>query len=112
MNLDTHELAWTAGFVDGEGTFRFNTRKSQQRGVAFQVTQSDQRLLYRAQKALGLGNLHGPYGPYTTQRKPYWVLETSSFETVQAILAMLWRFLGPVKRAQGATMLQQAKETR
>ena len=59
-------------------------------------------VLHRVQAAmLGMGKIVGPneYGIY--------VWKTRGLEETQAAIALLWRFLGPVKRAQAATAIRE-----
>lgn len=104
------ELAWAAGFFDGEGHVSFNHRKNTRSkgGLRFTVAQADRAVLDRMQRALGIGRVKGPYGPYKTQTKPFWIYMVGSFEEVQAAIAMMWSFLSPVKRAQAKVALQEA----
>lgn len=100
------ELAWAAGFVDGEGCF---TRS----GVSKRLTinQIHPYVLQRFHRAVGgIGKVDGPWshpskGP---NRKPIWVYSCSSLEHLQAVYAMLYEFLSPVKREQGRLVLTQA----
>ena len=108
MLLSREALAWAAGFVDGEGNFRMNEykyirRKQHYGGCHFSVAQIDRQVLDRLQKALGgLGKVYGPYHPKSkkNRQQPYYVFASAAFEQFQAIVAMLWNFLSPVKRAQ------------
>ena len=55
---DREELAWAAGFFDGEGCFSY-TEKARY-GVAT-ITQADIRPLDRFKTAVRVGNVYGPY---------------------------------------------------
>ncbi len=59
-------------------------------------------VLHRFQAAmLGMGKIVGPneYGIY--------VWKTRGFEETQAAIALLWRYLGPVKRAQATAAIRE-----
>jgi hypothetical protein len=105
MELDTHELAWAAGFFDGEGCFSIKPRPSMSLG------QIDPQVLARFQRAVGgLGILYGPYGPYpgTLGNHGQWYVRSSKLEDLQATIAMLWRWLSPIKREQARRLLKHA----
>jgi len=101
-DMDTHELAWAAGFFDGEGTIGqyFATRHTHP-WVKVSIAQVDPAVLYRFQRAvLGLGTVRGPYDRAKWNQRPQYRFDAGSFEQVQAMMALLWRWLSPVKRAQ------------
>lgn len=111
MIYSTHELAWAAGLFDGEGhtSFRKRSRNVQTGGRQvysthiFDVRQIDRRVLERFAAAVGLGRVYGPYKP--KNGRPVWAFAVANFEDVQAISAMLWKWLSPVKRQQITEML-------
>src|SRR5213593_179378 len=99
--LDQAELAWAAGFFDGEGSTiaRKNTLRPGYRRLEVQVPQSGPggvpAVLGRFQNAvLGMGRM-------TARRKDgTFAWRAMLFEEAQATIALLWPFLGPIKRAQ------------
>ena len=110
MEVNTHELAWAAGFFDGEGSTLIR-RQSRTPQIAVQVAQTDPRVLERFKTAVGsLGNITGPYRSKNARHKEKWSFSAASFEQAQAILAMLWKFLGPVKREQALAVLREYRE--
>ena len=113
--INREELAWAAGFFDGEGTTRAKpsqyTRGDKVRGVSLGLTvpQSERSVLERFNKAtLNLGQIYGPY--HTKAGKPTYVLGVHDFEGVQAVIAMLWSFLSEPKRLQAQAALQKVSE--
>ncbi|KKL20453.1 hypothetical protein LCGC14_2455280, partial [marine sediment metagenome] len=100
MVLDKIELAWAAGFFDGEGHTRGEYKTTSYSYIPLlTVTNTDLELMRRFHRALGnLGRLYGPYQRKLPKHKPYWKWQTTSFEHAQATLAMLWRFLCSYKR--------------
>jgi len=113
---DTHELAWAAGFFDGEGNVRVKFNKQDGRVRCYpglSANQIDPQVLERFQRAVGLGKVSGPYdrsryaGAHI--RQPQWCYEVWSFERVQAVVAMLWNWLSPVKREQANTVLAEVR---
>lgn len=100
VDLDTHELAWAAGFFDGEGTFTVRRSSQGYRSPVFSVHQVDPRPLRRFHQAVGgLGNFYGP-SPGRGRRSPIYHWATGRFEHIQAAAAMLWLWLSEPKREQ------------
>ncbi len=100
------ELAWAAGFFDGEGsTGTYDRRfKGGRLNVNLSVPQNDLDILKRFQEAIG--GVGRTYGPYFRKSKPgSYVFQTKSFESIQFILAQLWPWLTPEKKNQGAKAL-------
>lgn len=105
--VDIDELRWAAGFYDGEGSSYASVSSGKRFGHATHLTvaQIDPEPLERFRRAVGgLGRVEGPF--YHTGRKanlkhhPQWFFRATSFEEVQAIAALLWRFLCTPKREQ------------
>lgn len=98
------ELAWAAGFFDGEGWI--GTQRSKALRVPrLTVTQKDLRALERFRSAVGgIGHIyHDPGRP--TKRSAVNSYQASSLNHVQTIVALLWTWLGPVKREQARRAL-------
>jgi LAGLIDADG-like domain len=104
VELNTHELAWAAGLFDGEGWIGFEKKS----GVSMEINQVGREVLDRFRSAvLGLGKVTGPYEK--RRRGPGWHPQfrwsAHSYQATQAIVALLWKFLSPIKRNQcGAAM--------
>ena len=111
--INRENLAWAAGFTDGEGCFCINssTDKWHKRGRSiFSIGQVDRRALDRFKQIVGVGKIYGPYGPYngTQATHPHFQFDVYGFEQVQALTALLWTWLGPVKKAQAKSVLQRS----
>ena len=106
MGLDSHELAWAAGFFDGEGNIRakYNAARSgksekQYRALSCSVGQRDPAALERFRMALGgVGRIYGPLS--NRSQSPMYRWEVGSKVDVHAVCWLLWRWLGTVKREQ------------
>ena len=102
------ELAWAAGFFDGEGSAHFavGLRKKQTGGrVVFSqlhlnVAQANREELERFQKAVGVGRIYGPYTNKGPNNKPHWRYFAGAFPSFQHVMVVLWPFLCSRKRAQ------------
>lgn len=99
-------LAWAAGFFDGEGTF---TASYDKRGghVTCRITlpQKNPELLEQFTEVLGVGggvSIHKDSNVYR--------LQIYTFEKVQAVVAMLWCFLGTDKQNQAVAMLERMNQ--
>lgn len=92
------EIAWAAGYFDGEGHVSAAVTPKR-RGLVVVVANSHYPGLYRFQRAvLGLGAIY----PARGTNVPTWQWRVSSLENVQAVMAMLWPFLGEEKRMKFA----------
>lgn len=125
MNIDREHLAWAAGFFDGEGTTCTAVRTGRtyfrvrdgaqsvypQRGIVMAVSQAGQygpELLYRFQLAVGRGKVHNMTTRIGNAQSYAW--RTAKFTDVQAVVALLWTWLGPAKRLQAEIALREYNE--
>jgi hypothetical protein len=109
MNLDTHEVAWAAGFFDGEGSTFASTQnrtaknriKNPKTSVRIAIVQrwDNVEVLERFKRIVGVGAI---YGPGTRAQGMY---QAWRFEQSQAVIAMLWKYLGSAKRQQAKKAL-------
>lgn len=110
--LVSHELAWCAGFYDGEGSSGFYKSRNNPGRVQMTATQNDRSVLDRMQAALG-GRVRGPYARVAA--KPQWTWAAESMAAFRQAMALMWPWLGDIKREQMATALERhytAKELR
>ena len=110
--MNTHELAWAAGFYDGEGSTSFLVSKEGARRIKICVGQKDRRALDRFHTAVGVGKIalrthSGHVDGYKLKTRQLFHFETGKFEDIQHIVASLWPWLGEVKRAQAKSALQR-----
>jgi hypothetical protein len=103
--MDTNELAWAAGFFDGEGHIRYQ-KGSLQLAVA-QVTKDGTTpfVLLHLQKALGRGHVTGPYKGQKANHHSSYQFTISNFEYTQAAICFMWKWLGPIKKSQAKKVL-------
>lgn len=103
LYLNREELAWAAGFFDGEG----HSRRGDRGALAITISQADSpELLYRFQRAVGVGTVRGPYvHKARPKQRPFYVYDALGYENVQHCMCVLWRWLGTVKRAQAKASL-------
>src|SRR5713226_1944931 len=103
--IDHAQLAWAAGFFDGEGsTIAYECRPGYLRLVV-SVPQfggsTTPEVLFRFKHAmLGLGEI-------VPQNEGMCVWRSRSGEEGQAAIALMWRQLGPVKRRQASAAIRR-----
>lgn len=102
--MNREELAWAGGLFEGEGSLSLTTGRSGAKGTRAAVHMTDRDILERFAVAVGLGSITGPYAR-GVDRKPMYSWVTSRFESVQALIAMLWPWLGARRREQARLML-------
>lgn len=104
ITWNREDLAWAAGFFDGEGSTGCNWQKNHPNGnryryLRMQVDQVEPTTLQRLQSILG-GKLTGPYSPRNINHSPHWHWVITSFEEVQFTVCRLWPWLSKPKRNQ------------
>lgn len=110
--VNRESLAWAAGLADGEGSFYVTNSSTTRSGYLshFDVGQSSSdgipSVLLRFQTAIGFGRLDGPR--LRTPHLPAYKLQYNGSQQVQAVLAMLWPWLGDIKRNQAINSLRKS----
>jgi hypothetical protein len=99
------DLAWAAGFFDGEGCFHCSGPHRKRGGlrktltIRAAITQVHPEVILKFQRIVELGNVYGPYIRPAGQPSYRWALASGS--KVEVLLELLWPYLGSVKRIQG-----------
>jgi hypothetical protein len=91
------ELAWAAGFFDGEGCT--SKRSSPQTGICIFIWQNDREVLDRFRNAVGVGKVYGPYSfpsQHGRVNHQYAIANGNSI----TVLDQLFPFLSSIKREQ------------
>lgn len=102
------ELAWAGGLFVGEGC-TFSARGGAM--VGLNVTQAGALdrapdILWRFHRAVGgIGFVEGPQ--LRIGKLPKWRYRVAGYELVQAIIAMLWPWLGESKRLQARSVFRR-----
>lgn len=101
--MDRTDLAWAAGFWDGEGSaYLVGKRQRRRKQPHARINQSSLTgvpdVLTRFQRIVGLGRVQGP--DLREGREPLYRWETGNQRGVRRIAALLWPWLGKVKRKQ------------
>ena len=95
--MESHELAWAAGFFDGEGW-----ANRQGRGVNSRINQASldgtPEVLTKFQRIVGVGRIHGPV--LAEGRQPLYYWDATSRPDLLQVVERIGPWLCPVKRAQ------------
>lgn len=113
--MNREQLAWVAGFFDGEGSLGFYDTATarglyRSKKLILQVSQKDPSLLYRVVSVVGFGKVRGPY--LKGRKHEVYRYTVQDFEHIQALIAMVWPWLGDPKRCQARGALGAAKQWR
>ncbi len=109
MHISTKkgELAWAAGFLDGEGNFGCSRLKRKfTTSYVFNITamQIDRRPLDRLASILG-GSVTGPYKSSGLGTKMPYSWTVGGFPRGQAVVAAMWSFMSEPKQEQARLAL-------
>lgn len=104
MEVNREQLAWAAGLFEGEGCITFWTAKDTG-NVYIQCVlgTTDRDVLENFQSIIGFGNIHAE--KFDERYKQSWRWSVSSFEKCQAVIAMLWPWLGRRRKARALEVL-------
>lgn len=96
--MSDSELAWAAGFFDGEG---YTGYQSQKGGIACELAQaSDPSLLFRFLAAVRVGRIHSNHS--AKDASGVWRWRADGISDVQEALGRLWPWLGAIKKEQAS----------
>lgn len=93
------ELAWAAGFFDGEGC---TSVPKNSKALRVNITQQHPEVLYRFRDAVGVGKVLGPYELATGKLMWNWYASTKPGIVA---LGKLWPYLSSEKRNQALLKL-------
>jgi len=99
--MDTHELAWAAGFFDGEGCTHVGiTNKDRPKPtirIVLAIDQLGDFALIRFRKAT---NNRGNIALVSTTGRRVYQYRVNTFWEVQMVMCVLWKYLSPPKKRQ------------
>lgn len=87
------EVAWAAGFFEGEGTITTSRGR-----LVVRLNNTDSEPVYQFAHIVNFGEVYGPY-QYDPRRKPFWVWLAEDYEGLE-VLELLWPWLSPRRRGQ------------
>lgn len=103
---DSHEIAWAAGFIDGEGSFGVQRQTGHPDLPYLQASQVDRYVLDRVCAALGVGKVYGPYKTSGNVGRDYFYWRATGRERVVIAWNLISPWLSPVKKEQYETMIR------
>jgi hypothetical protein len=114
--VDKIALAWAAGLFEGEGSITHRSSHGDTSGrvpIACRLALTDEDVIRRFHKVVGVGRLYGPYTHINARdsgkpRKPHWLWATTNFEHAQVTIALFWGWLGVRRRSQAHDALRRA----
>lgn len=95
----TTDLAWAAGLFEGEGCVTKNGRKN----LSLQINMTDEDVLRKFHSVVSVGWISGPHA--RGKHKPAWCWKVTSFQNVQAVIALLWNWMCARRRARATELL-------
>lgn len=101
MDEDLVELAWCAGFFEGEGNFDHGSD-----GRRVCLTNCDLETLKRFHACMGVGKINGPYVyPKHPTWTPRYQWRVSYWLDVKMVIEALWPFFSERRKAQAQVLL-------
>ena len=94
QNGNREELAWAAGFFDGEGSTSLAVGKKNKL-PRISISQKKSECLYKFRRIVGFGNVYGPLRDYNIH-----VYSIQNAKGIDTTLTLLWPHLSEVKREQ------------
>ena len=103
--LDREELACSAGFVNGEGSFIcYKSGRCKSYQLSLQISQAGELGKLELERfrlsVCGLGVIYGPLISKNVNHTHYYRYQTTSFEHVIAVIGLLWFKLSRQKKNQ------------
>lgn len=98
--IQATEVAWAAGFFDGEGSVFLN--KSGKGHARLDIAQTEPTVFERFKQAVIHGKLYGPYSGCGKGKnnKDYWRYTCCADAEVEAVLLKLWPYLSQPKKTK------------
>lgn len=97
MPYNKEDVAWLAGFWEGEGSIKGSKTGS----FVLNITQVDKEPLDKCVSILGFGVVYGPLTyAYKPNSQPYYTFSVSTFERVQQVVILIWPYLSRRRKDQ------------
>lgn len=112
------EVAWAAGFFDGEGSIFVNKQRVPRPERAgspvydivspnISISQVDRRPLERFARVVGGREVSGPYKPRHEKAREYYRWDACGRPSVHRVLCILWPYLSEAKREQARKVWEE-----
>ena len=105
MIINREQLAWAAGIFEGEGCFNFYPSNGSRMMQATLVS-TDKDVIEAFQSVIGWGTIY-EREPQKEGWKRQWRWHVSTFEEVQALVALLWPWLKSRRQSKCKEMLSR-----
>ena len=117
------ELAWAAGFFDGEGSTFLSRQKVvhydrpgrpayRANSPSLSIAQVDRRPLDRWVAVIGVGTVRGPYKPRTKNSRSYYRVELRGRIRSHRALVQMWPYMSKPKKEQAHHVWAEAEGLR
>lgn len=108
MFTSAAELQYVAGLYEGEGSCHSGLHNIGSKTLTYglSIRMQDIEPLQRVQRIIGFGKVNGPH-KYKGSKKPMYQYNVSSFEKVQAFIAMIFPLLSPRRQEQACFCLDK-----
>jgi len=100
------EVAWAGGLFEGEGCIS----KTGNYAPVLVLEMTDEVPVKWFHRIVGTGHVRLRL-PSQPRRKPVWSWRATSYESAQAVLATVWPWLGPRRRARAIEIFSRARLT-
>lgn len=107
MEVNREKLAWAAGLFEGEGCFT-SWSGDGKRYLQCILASTDKDVVYKFKEIVGFGSIHPE--KLKVGYKQSWRFRVSSFEKCQALICMLWPWLGERRKARALEILSLYKD--
>lgn len=109
LEISREAIIWAGGLFEGEGCFTCADHgPSRHKYPRALLGMTDEDSVRRFHAAVGIGKVYGPRIGRPGE-KPIWTWGVNGFERVQAIVAMLWPWLGVRRQAKAAEVVNLTK---
>jgi hypothetical protein len=113
LEIDSTNLAYCAALFDGEGNIRccvcrHKWKPSEVRMIRLGIKMTDLEPLEKFKSFIGMGKILGPYREkrWPAHYKSIYIYLVQDFETAQAVIALVWKWLSAPKRRQASVALK------
>lgn len=106
--MDSAELAWVAGLLEGEATFAKEVSKRGYACISVIVSSVDEDVLLRLQRFVPAGVIRGPleHSPNSIGKQPFWTWRLRRRDAVVNLLERIRPRMGERRRQQIDALLE------
>lgn len=101
------DLAWAAGFFDGDGCVGFNKTRAHYKSLCIGIVQVNKEPLERFLTVVDAGYINGPY---EKPGNPVWQYQIRKVDDIMNVKNLLWPYLTHVKHEQFTKAINSYEE--